>query len=580
MATMLGPGAAAGASFAEEEKPAYRSAALAGLAYAAMILIMWGAFNPHSGLPYETGFPYGSENTTWQEGFLYRPDPLRIHTNTFYQLSYLIGEALGVGGSYVPFQAVYAVLWWARGLLVFLILLRFLPECLSVCYAAGALVVTHASDGALQWVGQLNQFGFIFWMLLGFYFLTLAYEIKDRDLAGLLTVTACFFEYMSLWSYESQILLLLVFPLVLFFHPHRDWRKLATLSGAWYSVPAVYLALTVHKYAHTAHTYQQSVMRTNWGLGSLMSDWSFNIVASLDFWHWTRGGWRVPEGPPIMLSLLAALVFVAGGFAVSHQASRSGTLGLRLADTRNTWVLLAVGFVLLVLSFPVYLLLDSVRGLWRTQFLSGIGAGLVFTALLALLSQPIRHPLPRKIVFLALGGTIVFFGSLSAIQKGAFHRWIWERHRTAVAEILRIAPSVKPDTVIVLANVPKNDDPFGHNMWLDLALRLAYPHIRVAGIYFYTDGTPGPGDHFKAEGDRWKWDGKGLRPTVVDTAISDTVIVDFDPSGHGTLAKIMPSFVCEGDCAAGLYNPATVITGPISPRTVRRYRLDASFMAP
>ena len=157
MATMLGPGAAAGASFAEEEKPAYRSAALAGLAYAAMILIMWGAFNPYSGLPYETGFPYGSENTTWQEGFLYRPDPLRIHTNTFYQLSYLIGEALGVGGSYVPFQAVYAVLWWARGLLVFLILLRFLPECLSVCYAAGALVVTHASDGALQWVGQCSD---------------------------------------------------------------------------------------------------------------------------------------------------------------------------------------------------------------------------------------------------------------------------------------------------------------------------------------------------------------------------------------------------------------------------------------
>jgi hypothetical protein len=117
-------------------------------------------------------------------------------------------------------------------------------------------------------------------------------------------------------------------------------------------------------------------------------------------------------------------------------------------------------------------------------------------------------------------------------------------------------------------------------MWLDLALRLAYPHIRVAGIYFYTDGTPGPGDNLKAEGERWKWDGKGLRPMVVDTAISDTVIVDFDPSGHGTLAKIMPSFVCEGDCAAGLYNPAAVITGPISPRTVRRYRLDASFMAP
>ena len=571
---MPGPVAAPRVSFAKKEKPRYQPVALAGFVYAVLVLIMWGAFNPYSGLPYETAFPYSSETSSWLDGFFYRADSLRIHTNTFYHLSYLISEELGIGGSYVPFQVVYAVLWWARGLLVFLIVRRFLPNWLLVCYAAGALVVTHASDGALQWVGQMNQFGFIFWMLLAFYLLTLAFEIKDTDLVGLFTVTACFFEYMSLWSYESQILLLLVFPLLLFFHPTRDWRKLAALSGAWYSVPAIYLALTVHKYAHSAGTYQQSVMRTNWGLGSLMSDWFFNIVASLDFWDWTRGGWKAPEGPAITLSLLAALVFIAGGLAVIRGARNSSR------DPGNIWVLLVVGFVLLALSFPIYLVLDSARGLWRTQFLSGIGAGLVFTALLALLSQSIRHPLLRKIAFLTLGGTIVFFGSLSAIQKGAFHRWIWERHRTAIVEILRIAPSVRPDTVIVLANVPKNDDPFGDNVWLDLALRLAYPGIRVAGVYFYTDGTPGPGYHFKTEGDRWKWDRTGFPPIVRDTGISDTVIVDFDPSGHGTLAKIMPSFVCEGDCAAGLYNPAAVITGPISPRTIRRYRLDASFMAP
>jgi hypothetical protein len=39
---------------------------------------------------------------------------------------------------------------------------------------AGALVIVHSSDGALQWVGQMNQFGFIFWMLLAFYLLTRA----------------------------------------------------------------------------------------------------------------------------------------------------------------------------------------------------------------------------------------------------------------------------------------------------------------------------------------------------------------------------------------------------------------------
>jgi hypothetical protein len=248
-----------------------------------------------------------------------------------------------------------------------------------------------------------------------------------------------------------------------------------------------------------------------------------------------------------------------------------------VGPARPWWVLLAVGFVLLVLSFPVYLLLDSARGLWRTQFLSGIGAGLVLTAVMGLASRAFGRSMLRTTSFLILVGVIVFFGSLSAIQKGGFHRWIWERHRTAILEILRIAPSVKPSTVIVLANVPKDNDPFGHAMWLDLALRLSYPGIPVDGVYFYADGTPGPGNGFKAEGDRWRWDRIGFPAAMHGTAISNTVIVDFDPSGIGRLEKTMSPFVCRAVCAVGSYNPTAVITGPISPRTVRRYVLDAHF---
>ena len=124
-----------------------------------------------------------------------------------------MGEAIRVNPGYrvahhryshlLPFQVVHAFLWWARGFLVFLILIKFLRRSLSVCYVVGALVVLHASDGALEWVGQMNQFGFIFWMLLAFYLLTLGIQAVDRDLAAIFVIAACFFEYMSLWSYES-----------------------------------------------------------------------------------------------------------------------------------------------------------------------------------------------------------------------------------------------------------------------------------------------------------------------------------------------------------------------------------------
>src|SRR3989442_9800348 len=84
---------------------------VAGCSYAALVVIMWVPFNLYAGLPFETSFPYMSETSSIGGGFLYIADPLRVHTNTFYHLSYLIGEALGIGGSYVPYQCVYAALW-------------------------------------------------------------------------------------------------------------------------------------------------------------------------------------------------------------------------------------------------------------------------------------------------------------------------------------------------------------------------------------------------------------------------------------------------------------------------------------
>src|SRR5207244_3393338 len=89
---------------------------------------------------------------------------------------------------------------------------------------------------------------------------------------------------------------------------------------------------------------------------------------------------------------------------------------------------------------------------------------------------------------LVLGASIIFSGSVSAIKLGAFHYALWERHRQAGAQVLQIAPQVKPGTVVVLTNIPKGDAPFGHNMWFDVALWLAYPETPVVGCIFMKMG--------------------------------------------------------------------------------------------
>jgi hypothetical protein len=524
---------------------------------------MWFPHNPHSGMGYETGFEYTSIISTWWNGFLNGSDLLRIHTSTFYEVSYLIGRFLGIPGSAIPFQGVYAALWWARGMLVFLILRRFLPAHALLAYVTGLLVLVHASDRALQWVGQLNQFGFIFWMLLGFFMLIEA-ALADRvGVRWLLIAAACFFEHMSLWSYEGQLPLLAALPLALPALPYA--RKRLLPAAAWYAVQALYLALAAFRYLHpAANNYQVSVIRKGANLAAVAGDWWFNIRASLTFWDWSRAP---AEGHAAVLAPVAAAVVIGAGILV-FRLDRSERVGL---DTVRSWcMLLAAGVVSLVLSFSVYMLLDSARSLWRTQILSGIGASIVFASLLGLIGHKFQSERAKAAVLLAGAGVITYFGATSAIRLGALHRGAWEQHRMAMAEVLLNTPRVKPSTVVVLTNVPKDADPFGDAMWFDLAVRLSYPSTLVTGVYFYSDGTPARGNTLRASHDGWRWDGSGSAPMVTNAPIANTVAIRYDLAGRGILEPELPAFVCA-DCARDSYRPQSVITGPIDPSARRRY---------
>ena len=536
-----------------------------------MIVLMWAPFNALSGLPSETVFTYLSETSSALQGFLYPFDPLRIHTTTFYHLSYLLARAVGMDGSYVPFQVVYASLWWARGFLVFLLVREWIPEDPFVPYVCGSLVVVHSADRATQWVGQLNQFGFIFWMLLACYGLVRAVNATAWRRMIPLTTMACFCEYMSLWSYESQIFLLLAFPCLAVVRRVRSWRRAAFGLVAWYSILLVYLWFSVDRYV-AGGGYQETVIRKTWALNVFLSDWLFNILASIEFWTWSTGEWRISQFVAVSLATVTVGVFVLGGAILARFTRRDEVSCTDVIGTRTWSMLLLVGFAALALSFPAYLLLDSARSLWRTQFLSGIGSSLVLTGVIGLVATRVTHK-TSAMTTLALAAVIVMCGSLAAIQIGGYQRFLWERHRASIVRILRAAPSVTPDTVVILINVQRDSDPFGHNMWLDLAVRLAYPGIPVTAGYYYKDGSPGPGHNLKIEDGRWKWDGTNYPPLVRDTTTANTIVVDDDVAAESPLVKSLPAVLCPATCAVQPYDPEKVITGPISPRARRRYQI-------
>ncbi|HEV8038301.1 MAG TPA: hypothetical protein VGP62_05510 [Bryobacteraceae bacterium] len=521
--------------------------------YLALVLALWLPFNPQSGLPYETGFVYTSEISTWWNGFVHGADHLRFYTSLFYQVAYLMGDLSGFAGSFVPYQITYAALWWARGFLLFLIGRRLAPGHDLFWYQAGAFVLVHSSDSATGWAGLLNQSGYTFWMPLAFYALVIAFQQSERRRADIALVLSIFFEHLSLWSYESQLLIILIAPLLLLRMYPRPWRSPLAIAAAWYVLPVIYIAATIRKYARSAgHTYQESVLRKVWSAGSILSDWLFNISASLSFWNWPR-----PEpayastsqmAPPAMLAVFVFLV----GIGLLVWTSRSW-----VSNRRTLWTVMLTGLLLLALSFPAYLILESARSLWRTQILSGFGAALVLAAAIGLAASYAQRNWIRFSAVALLGGLVVGYGSFSAVKKSAFHRWVWERQRSAMAQVLSLAPRLKDGTLVILTDVPKDDDPFlGDEMWFDMALRLAYPGTRLVGIYFYQDGSPALG---KAAMGR-----------------ADTMLVlDYQPQGRLSVARSLPSFLR----VEGTYNPeARMESGSPSPRAVRRYRSNVDLL--
>jgi len=123
-----------------------------------------------------------------------------------------------------------------------------------------------------------------------------------------------------------------------------------------------------------------------------------------------------------------------------------------------------------------------------------------------------------------------------------------------------------------MTGVPKEDDPFGDNYWFDMAVRLAYPGISVAGVYLYPGGMAGPGNNLRIEGAAWQWDGNGFDRLFRSTPAARTVVVEYSSAGAARLGERLPASLCSGPCPAGLYHPV-IVPGPASPIAVRRYRL-------
>jgi hypothetical protein len=139
---------------------------------------------------------------------------------------------------------------------------------------------------------------------------------------------------------------------------------------------------------------------------------------------------------------------------------------------------------------------------------------------------------------------------MAGVNSGILFHDKWERQRVVMSSIIANAPRVADGTLFVIRNInidPKTE-PFGHNMWFDLALRLAYPDTTVAGIYFLRDKSPAPGagiDIVNGEPHLLS-DGGTLFHSAPGLGIGHIIVFDYDPT-NGEAEPIAAGNVKVGD---------------------------------
>lgn len=546
--------------------------ATAVVTFAVLVVCMWAWYGLGSGMGYETSFPFSSETT--DRGRHFGMD-MRRFTSLFYHFAYVLGAWIGLAGSYVPYQILYAALWLLRGVLVFHIVRMLGDRRGVVAVLAGAFTILHAADTTLNWVGQLNQFGFIFWMLLAFVALLKAFELEHRLVIAVpIAVLATQLARICIYSYESPLPLIFGFP-VLAVTLFLGWsRRKALLLGVFYSLPLQYcwrwLMITLERDAES--DYQRSVLRQDWSVSSISGDWVANVWHSLAFWQWPRIVNSATE-PKFMLVavvsaavsaavLLGAHLWITGSFRPGAAVDNPGRLQFRL---------LALGIAMVVLSYPAYLLLDSATSHWRTQLLSGPGAGITLASVVAIAAQ--RWPGGRHGTWVAaaLIASIAASGVWSAQELGLKHRLDWDKHRAIVAGMLQAAPRVSDGTAVVLVNRRAEALIFGHNMWWDYAVRLAYPGRTVTGVYYDRPGEIAPGV-------RMSFAGKHVfiesdTGTLIDLAkLDQLLLLEALPGDRVRLAQTIPDWLGVPPGHRHLYRPqGRIQPGPPDQRALRRF---------
>lgn len=514
----------------------------------------------------ETETPAFFITPSWATLSLNSSRPLQMF---FFAASYALDN-----NSHTYYNVFVMLFFFAKAVVVFWLVLQFLPRHKLLAFMAGFLYMVYPADIGTFTMRTIHIHSAVLDYLLAVYLL-IQYRLRQGRgrwwaLAGAGTLLL-----VSLWQYQVALPAALVTPLVMLYF-ERPNRKFVWGCVVWYAVLAFFAGYTLWanqnaivetyegtRYSSVALLSAENIRGMVEGLATAYGRQVTGWVQAYNQWDYVS-----VYAPYLLAGLVVALV--VGGVFVYRQ--RRGERVPAVAPWRYG-LLLVVGILLFAVGMAVYLPLPTYRlQEFRIYYLSTLGSALALASGLYLISRVFKRY--SELAFLILALPFVWLAVLRALEMHQRYVNFSLIQQSLLQQTVEQAPQIKPDTVMLVYDESTDkkidhENVFAFMTIYPLALHYLYDDWRFDSQYCPAEGSSLRGTRCQFEPDGLHireyqyYEGVYLRERDNVTLPYDRLLL-FTYETDGQL-KLLSTAEAEAAFGISGYDPQARIVGDTPP---------------
>lgn len=421
---------------------------VAFVALATLVLTLWLPFGWKVTGLYEEWYIMRDADTGHPLRMLYDPPYVSAAYRPLTLAPFVLGYLL-TPSSFLGLNIVESVLLFGKGVAMYALVRRLLPNLRGLALVSAALLVVYPSDSALLTLRTTNVHAGVFFLLVALNLLIVVWRrLQWVTLLGMLLA-----EAIALATYEAGMLLMLCGPGLLVWLRRGIDKRLLWVAALWTAVPIYFLFHLIQTLRDPA-SYPAGLMAGS-GLGSHVSErllsWLYSLTRALvrnfgTAWYESLRGldWHDPH---LHLSVGLTLFVMAPAIWLHARGDDETN---PVVDTNRHLVLAGLGLVAVLAGYVLYLPTGWRNTNWRVFLYSSIGAALA----LAIVSLVFARLFGKwqRVVFVSLTAILIAIATHHALAQHQGYFEYSQRQQQILANIIRQAPRFEAGTTVLLVD--------------------------------------------------------------------------------------------------------------------------------